>query len=68
MLLHIESTPLINEGVAGKGVILMVAVCAALLPHPLLAVTETIPPFASAIALMLLLVDVPDHVPGSVHV
>jgi hypothetical protein len=44
------------------------SVCALLLPHALFAVTEIVPPADPAVALMLVVVDVPLHPPGKVHV
>jgi len=42
--------------------------CAALLPQPLLAVTDTVPPVLLAVAVIELVADVPDQPEGSVHV
>ena len=57
-----------TAGVAGAEVVATVKVCAALLPHTLLAVTDTVPPVEPAVLLILLVVDVPLHPDGRDHV
>lgn len=44
------------------------SVCVALLPQPLLAVTEIVPPVVLDVAEMLVELDVPVQPPGNVHV
>ena len=66
--LHTVVGPVIYAGVAGTVDIDTPNVCAVELPQLLFAVTDIVPPVALAVALMLLVVDVPDHPLGSVHV
>jgi len=55
-------------GCAGVGVTDTLKVRAALDPHELLAVTETVPPIEPALAVMEFVVELPVHPEGSVHV
>ena len=66
--LHTLALPVIVPGVAGAVLIVTASVAADELPHVLLAVTETVPPNVFAVVLMLFVVDVPVHPPGSDHV
>ena len=66
--LHTAAEPVIVPGVAVPADTDIVKTCADELPQALFATTEIIPPVAPAVALILLVVDVPDHPPGSVHV
>ncbi len=63
-----EAEPDIAPGVAGVVITETGSVAAAEEPQALLAVTETVPPLAPAVVLMLFVVLVPDHVPGRVQV
>jgi hypothetical protein len=56
---------LMVPGVAEAVVILTANVCGAELPHTPLAVTETVPPVEPAVAMMLVVVEVPVHPFGS---
>ena len=60
--------PLMVAGCAGTAFTPTARVCAALVPQVLLAVTVMFPPVAPAVALIELVVDVPLHPPGNVHV
>jgi hypothetical protein len=60
--------PVIAVGCAGRLVTFTAKVCAVLLPHPLFATTEIVPPVVPAVVLIELVVDVPDQPEGSVHV
>ena len=60
--------PVIAPGCAMLLFGLTLNVCAVLLPQVLLAVTLMVPPFAPAVALMLVDVDVPVQPFGNVHV
>lgn len=60
--------PEIVPGVAGIEVTVTVSVCAVDEPQELFADTEIVPPIEFAVAAMLVVVDVPDQPPGSVHV
>jgi hypothetical protein len=55
-------------GALGLGLTVTDKLCAVLLPHALLAVTVIIPPLAPAVALILLVEEVPVQPPGKVHV
>ena len=65
-----QSVPdgVIVPGVAGPEPLLTVSVCAVELPQPMLAVTETVPPFAPVVALILNVVEVPLQPFGRVQV
>ena len=65
---QIELFPTIAEGIAGKGFTVILCVCAELLPHVLLAVTETVPLALPIVEVIVSVVLVPDHPPGNVHV
>ena len=65
---HTVPFPLIAPGVAGVADTVTASVCAVELPHPLFAVTDTLPLVALAVAMILFVVDVPDHPLGSVQV
>ena len=62
------AVPLIDPGVAGGVFTVMASDDAALVPHPLVAVTVMLPLVVLAVVLMLLVVDVPVHPPGNVQV
>ena len=55
-------------GIAGAAEPITLNVCAAVLPQPLLAITETVPLLADGIAVMLLVVEVPLQPEGRVQV
>ena len=57
-----------DAGVAGNAITLTAIVCAAVLLQVLLAVTLTLPPVALKVAVILLVVEVPDQPLGNVHV
>ena len=59
---------MILPGCAGVAVGLTLNVCAVELPHVPFAVTLMVPPFAPAVALMLVLVELPVQPFGNVHV
>ena len=65
---HSPLRPEIAPGVAGAVLIVTVYVCAAELPQLLFAVTDTVPPVDPVVAMILAVVDVPVHPPGSDHV
>ena len=54
--------------VVGKGVTVTARVLAALVPQPLLAVTDTFPEVVLVVAVILLVVLEPVHPPGKVQV
>jgi hypothetical protein len=60
--------PEIVPGVAGAEFTVIDKVCADEEPQPLFAVTEIVPPLAPAVAVIELVVDVPDQPPGKVQV
>jgi hypothetical protein len=60
--------PLIVPGVAGVVFTVTANVCTEEEPHALLAFTVMFPPDEPAVALMLVVVDVPDHPEGNVQV
>ena len=60
--------PLIEPGVAGELSIVIACDDADEVPHPLLAVTVTLPAVEFAIAVIELVVDVPVQPLGNVHV
>ena len=66
--LHTLAGPDMAPGVAGGETIVTANVCAAERPHPLFAVTDTVPPVLPAVTMMLVEVDVPVHPLGSDHV
>jgi len=66
--LHMVALPEIMPGVVGAVLIVTTNVAGLELPQILLAVTETVPPAALAVVVILLLVEVPVHPPGSDHV
>ena len=68
LLAHMLILPLIAPGVAGAVAIVTASVAGAEFPQVLFAVTETVPPVELAVALILLVVDVPVQPPGSDHV
>ena len=59
---------MIDDGEAGAEVTVTASVCAFELPHELFAVTEIFPLLAPAVALILVVVEVPVHPFGKVHV
>lgn len=63
-----EVLPEMTEGVPGAEFTLTVKVWTAEEPQPLFAITEIVPPVAPAVAVIELVVEVPDHPDGSVHV
>jgi hypothetical protein len=63
--LHSVERPKIVTGIVGAEFVVTVKICAVELPHTLLAVTETVPPVAPAVAIMLVPVEVPVHPPGN---
>lgn len=65
---QIEIFPEMIPGVAGTEFTVTASVVMADDPQPLFALTVTIPPDEPAVAEILVLVDVPDHPPGNVHV
>ena len=66
--LQAEADPVIAAGCAGgPGVTVTARVCAVLVVHALAAVTETEPPIAPGVTVMLLVVEVPDQPAGSVQ-
>jgi hypothetical protein len=66
--LQIAARPVIVPGVAGEDAMLTANVCVAELPHALFAVTETVPAVELAVAMMLVVADVPVHPFGNDHV
>ncbi len=60
--------PEMAPGVEGVLLTATTKVAAAEEPQALFAVTETVPPVSPAVALMLVVVLVPDHEPGKVQV
>lgn len=60
--------PLMIPGVAGLVFTIIDLVCAADVPQAFVAVTVIFPPVAFDVVLMLVVVDVPVHPPGTVHV
>lgn len=60
--------PVIAPAVAGKAVTVTLRLEAALLEQLLLATTETVPPVALAVAVIVFEVEVPVHPAGNVHV
>ena len=67
-LKHTVVGPLIEPGVAGSGATVTDNVAGDEEPQELFAVTEIVPPLAPAVALILLVVDVPLHPPGNAQV
>jgi hypothetical protein len=65
---QIVVVPEILPGVVGGVLTVIARVCAVELPQELLAVTEIFPLVVLAVAVMLLLVLLPLHPPGNVHV
>jgi len=65
---HTAVFPEIAPGCAGNIAEVTVIVCAVLLPQVLLAFTEIMPPVDPAVAIIELVVDVPVHPAGKVHV
>jgi len=59
--------PEIADGCAGIVLIATASVCEGPVPQALLGVTVIVPGVASAVATMLLLVELPDHPPGNDH-
>lgn len=60
--------PVMLPGVAGIEVTVTASVCADDEPQLLFVVTETLPLVELAVAVMFVVVDVPDHPEGNVHV
>ena len=65
---QIEAAPLMAAGVGGITFTTMACEDATEVPQPLLAVTVMLPAVELAVAVKELVVDVPDHPLGNVHV
>ena len=61
-------SPLIGPGVGSAAEAVTASVLGAELPQELLAVTDTVPPLAPIVAIIVLVVDVPVQPFGRVHV
>ena len=65
---HTVVLPVMLPGCAGVVVTVTLRFDAEEVPHALVAVTEMVPPVAPAVVLMLFVVLLPVHPPGSVQV
>jgi hypothetical protein len=63
-----DALPEMVPGCAGTVVVVTARVLAVLVPQPFEAVTEMSPPFGPTVAVMELVVEVPVHPAGRVHV
>ena len=59
--------PVIVLGCAGTVLAVTISVRAVLLPQPLFAVTDIVPPVAPAVVVMDVVVELPLHPAGNVH-
>jgi hypothetical protein len=66
--LHTTVFPVMDDGVVGTEIMVTLNVCAALVPHELVAETEMVPPALPTVELIELMVEEPVHVAGKLHV
>jgi hypothetical protein len=66
--MHTGPVMLMGPGAGGGFLINTSTLEAGVVPQPFEAVTVTVPPFESALAMMALVVELPVHPLGSVHV